>query len=197
MLRFFPFGETFDARMGGRTLGAREPLCDVDEHYLEEVRLKAHLLETDPDYYFSGGAATLAAQWDVLELVLNDLSTHDPQRFELSKNGDAWRFSNHVLEQHTEFRFGDARTLSLEPLDFAGRQVQEDLVLVEGHGEGRVLRRSALLRQRVGDSRPPRQIVHDPSYPHAAGHHAVRDGGAPPAPEHQGGPDALAHELEH
>ena len=135
MLRFFPFGETFDARMGGRALGADEALCDVDEHYLTEVGLKKSLLEADPAYYFAGGEETLAAQWDVLELVLTDVAAKYPDKFSLAQEGSEWRFTNHLLGEETAFTFGDARTLGLEPLDFAGRQVQEDLVLVRGEGD--------------------------------------------------------------
>ncbi len=134
MLRFFPFGETFDAGMDGRALGASEALCDVDEAYKTEVSLKRRLLASDPEYYFAGGDATLTAQWDVLELVLTGLAAHYPH-FDLVRESDAWHFTNRLLGEETAFTFGDEDSLALEPLDFAGRHVQEDLVLVRGRGD--------------------------------------------------------------
>ena len=56
MLRFFPFGETFDASMGGRPLPADEPLCDIDlARYPGEVLLKRRMLTDMHGEYFHGG----------------------------------------------------------------------------------------------------------------------------------------------
>ena len=130
-LRFFPFGETFEAGMGGRTLLKDEALIDIDlPHYAAEVVLKRKLLAASPHDYFSGGVSLLDAQWGVLELVLTDLSEHYPERFKLERRGREWRWHNLLLGEEQVFVWGDAASLPLEPLDWAGRQIQEDLVLV-------------------------------------------------------------------
>ena len=51
MLKLFPFGEAFDASMGGQILRADESVFDLDlTHYRPEVRLKRQLLEHDHRY---------------------------------------------------------------------------------------------------------------------------------------------------
>lgn len=136
MLRFFPFGDVFDPGMGARPLRPDEPLFDIDPNrYTYEVGLKSQLLEGAHADYFLGGAALMPAQWDVLELVLTDLAKHQPDQFTLERNGDRWHWRNHLMDITTEFRFGDPSTLPYEPLDWAGRQVQEDLVLLAGDAD--------------------------------------------------------------
>jgi len=130
-LRFFPFGDEFDPGMGARALRPHEPLFDIDpERYLIEVALKTQQLGAAHADYFRGGADLMQAQWDVLELVLTDLSTHHPEHFRLDRHGDEWHWHNTLLGIDTRFHFGDAASLPYEPLDWAGRQVQEDLVLL-------------------------------------------------------------------
>ena len=50
--------------------------------------------------------------------------------FQLDKKGADWHWRNLLLDEEQQFRYGDADSLPYEPLDWAGRQVQEDLVLV-------------------------------------------------------------------
>ncbi|WP_407571692.1 heme-dependent oxidative N-demethylase family protein [Deinococcus altitudinis] len=131
MLKLFPFGEAFDASMGGQVLRGDDSVFDLDlPHYLPEVRLKRRLLEDDHRYYFRGGAQTMQAQWEVLELVLRDLAVSAPEHFSLSQDGDRWNWHNRLLNERLTFRFGDGEGLPQEPLDWAGRQIQEDLVLM-------------------------------------------------------------------
>jgi len=131
MLRHFPFDGSFDPGMGMRVLKPHEPLCEVDlSRYQLEVSLKQQLLAEAHAYYFHGGDSTITAQWDVLELVTDNLALHYPQHFELRKEGDDWHWHNTLTDESTPFRFGDLNTLACEPLDWIGRQVQEDLVLL-------------------------------------------------------------------
>ncbi|WP_425144870.1 heme-dependent oxidative N-demethylase family protein [Deinococcus sp.] len=131
MLRFFPFGEAFDGSMGGQVLRPGEGLFDLEpEHYQGEVALKRQLLTRDHRYYYRGGPDTLEAQWEVLRLVLEDLAAVHPQAVELHRRGDLWTWRNTLLELEQTFEFGNPETLPLEPLDWAGRQLQEDLVLL-------------------------------------------------------------------
>ena len=136
VLRFFPFGETFEAGMGGRTLLKDEALFDIDlPHYAAEVALKRELLAASPHEYFSGGTELLDAQWGVVELALTDLSEHYPESFRLERDGHNWRWHNLLLGEEQAFIRGDAASLPLEPLDWVGRQLQEDLVLVSADAD--------------------------------------------------------------
>ncbi|HTL57835.1 MAG TPA: DUF3445 domain-containing protein [Candidatus Limnocylindrales bacterium] len=131
MLRYFPFEEQFDPGMGMRVLRTHEPLCDLElSRYQLETSLKQSLLAEAHSYYFHGGSATITAQWDVLELVIKDLVQNYSNHFQLQREGDQWHWHNAILGQSAAFQFGDAHTLPLEPLDWIGRQVQEDLVLL-------------------------------------------------------------------
>jgi len=131
MLRHFPFEESFDPGMGMRLLKAREPLCEVDlSRYKEETSLKQKLLTEAHSYYFHGGGATMTAQWDVLELVATNLAQSYPEHFQLQCEGDGWRWQNALTGVTATFDFGDSSSLPSEPLDWIGRQVQEDLVLL-------------------------------------------------------------------
>jgi len=117
--------------MGMRLLKADEPLCEVDlSKYTVETSLKEQLLAEDYPYYFQGGASTITAQWDVLELVTTNLAQHYPEHFQLQCEGDVWRWHNAITGATATFHFGDPATLPLEPIDWIGRQIQEDLVLL-------------------------------------------------------------------
>jgi dimethylamine monooxygenase subunit A len=137
VLRFFPFGEHFEPGMAGRSLAESEPLIDVDEPcYAAETALKRDLLSTAPADYFLAPREVDGAQWEVLELVVTDLARRYPAWFSLERHGDAWRWENRLLQQTASFSYGNASTLPLSPLDWLGRQVQEDLVLVRADTEG-------------------------------------------------------------
>jgi dimethylamine monooxygenase subunit A len=137
MLRFFPFGEHFEPGMAGRSLSETEPLIDVDEpHYPAEIALKRRLLTEAHGDYFLASAEIAQAQWEVLELVCSDLSRRYPDRFSLQRTGRDWHFHNHWFNEQTRFIFGEPASLALEPLDWVGRQTQEDLVLVRADAEG-------------------------------------------------------------
>ncbi len=93
------------------------------------------MLEQFPNEYYRGGPELLAAQWEVLGLVLNDLAEHYPEHFGLERRGEVVVWRNSLLHETQTFTYGDSATLPLEPLDWAGRQVQEDLVLVSADAE--------------------------------------------------------------
>jgi dimethylamine monooxygenase subunit A len=138
MLRFFPFSENFDAGMGGRVLKENEPVCDIEpEKYSNQIQLKRQLLDEVPGYYFTCGLENLPAQWDVLELLLENLAAAYPLFFKLEKSGTNWRWHNALLHEEFRFCFGDPSSLPLEPLDWVGRQVQEDLMLLSPDTEHR------------------------------------------------------------
>lgn len=131
MLPYFPFGDQFDPGMGMRLLRADEPLCHVELPQLQEqLTLKEKLLTDDLPYYFQGGEETLQAQWDVVELVASDLARQFPPEVTWRSNEANREWQNRLIGNSAKFEWGNSATLSLEPLDWIGRQVQEDLVLL-------------------------------------------------------------------
>ncbi len=133
MLPYFPFGQQFNEKMGTVPFSESDRLIDVDEHYQQEISLKRQLLTAWPGYYFQALPDHETAQWEVLETVLTNLAQFSPNRFTLKQEGSQWYWHNHLLNEEITFTFGDAATLPFEPLDWVGRQVQEDLVLLAGN----------------------------------------------------------------
>ncbi|RBP03399.1 DUF3445 domain-containing protein [Rossellomorea aquimaris] len=103
---------------------------EVTSSYQEEVRLKRELLTQHPERCFQSRRHTLKAQWEITEVVIQHLTTYYPQQFSLEKNEGKWTFRNHILNEQQTFILGDESTLSMEPLDFIGRHVQEDMILM-------------------------------------------------------------------
>ncbi len=134
MLPYFPFGNEFDHRMGTAPLQAHESLVEVDAEYLHEIIHKRELLAHDHRYYFQAQPDTELAQWDVLERLLTEAAERYPHYFSLTKSGDTWHWQNFRLAEGQHFTFGDAATLPLAPLDWVGRQVQEDLIVLSADG---------------------------------------------------------------
>lgn len=132
MLPYFPFGQQFNDKIGTLLLTDADPLIDADEHYLAEVALKRQLLSEQPDYYFQAMPGYETAQWDVLDLVLTSAARTAPDSFTLRQDGNHWRLQNHRLNEETTFVFGDTATLPQKPLDWVGRQVAEDLLVLAG-----------------------------------------------------------------
>ncbi|MGZ4123733.1 MAG: heme-dependent oxidative N-demethylase subunit alpha family protein, partial [Tumebacillaceae bacterium] len=107
------------------------PLCiQITNEYVEEMTLKRTLLEQHHNRSYHSLPGTLEAQWEVVELLAHQLAAYYPERFSLEKDGETWTFTNHDFAETTTFRFRDASSLPCEPLDFIGRQVQEDLILM-------------------------------------------------------------------
>lgn len=107
-------------------------LIEVDEHYRSEIVLKRQLLNEWPQYYFQAFPDSEMAQWDVAALVLDTLSRHYPDYFSLQQVGNDFVWQNKLLNEEQSFTMGHSATLPLAPLDWVGRQVQEDLLVLSG-----------------------------------------------------------------
>ena len=130
-LPYFPFGDKFDLRMGTAVFTENNSLCEYDAaHYIHEIEAKRKLLLQDHRYYYRSLPGTTTAQWDVLDATLTSLAGAFPQQFTLYKDGNNRHWINKPLQEEHFFVFGDDTTLPYEPLDWAGRQVQEDLVIL-------------------------------------------------------------------
>ena len=136
MFPYFPFEhDQFTMSMGVQALGPGS-LIEIDrDHYKEEIALKHQLLVEDTPYYCQALPQTEAVQWELLELLLPQLATHYPHWFTLTIEQDRWYWHNHLLDEHTEFHLGSLESLPLLPLHWLGRQIQEDLLLLDGNIE--------------------------------------------------------------
>jgi dimethylamine monooxygenase subunit A len=130
MLPYFPFAKGFDLKMGTSLLADEWRVAECDEHYLHEVSLKRKMLTEHPQWYFMANEGTEAAQWEALELILTGLAANYPHHFQLTKANHVWNWKNNLLNETHDFILSDASTLPLQPLDWVGRQVQEDLILL-------------------------------------------------------------------
>ena len=129
-LPYFPL----DAEQYAMTMNARalpiDCLIEVDRHYHTELAEKAAILANDYRYYFQALPETAALAWEAIELLLPNMARHHPAHFALQIAGDRWHWRNHLLGSEQQFVLGAAETLPLPPLDWLGRQVQEDLLIM-------------------------------------------------------------------
>ena len=127
----YPFVENNVYRYSNNAIPLNPPIAiEVTESYIEELKLKRELLKKHPERCYYSAPHTLDAQWEALDLILHDLAEYYPETFKLVINDNHWIFTNlHTSEEHS-FTFRDLTTLGEEPLDFIGRHVQEDLILM-------------------------------------------------------------------
>jgi dimethylamine monooxygenase subunit A len=130
----FPYAATFDLKMGTSLLDVNAPQFLVDEDYHEEIKLKSTLLRQDHAYYFKSLPESKVAQWEVVSQLMGQLVHHYPTHFFLEKVNESWSWRNKLLDNTAAFHFGEDMSLPDEPLDWVGRQVQEDLVILNEGG---------------------------------------------------------------
>ncbi|WNS78041.1 DUF3445 domain-containing protein [Domibacillus sp. DTU_2020_1001157_1_SI_ALB_TIR_016] len=126
----FPFKEDSYRYSNNSETLASSPAITITPEYYEEIQLKRRILSQTPERAFQSFSHSINAQWEILELVVNQLTAHYPDYFHVAKKEDTWTFHNYLLQEKEVFRFGDASTLPYEPLDFIGRHVQEDLIYI-------------------------------------------------------------------
>lgn len=131
----YPFkGDTY--RYSNNSVLLDPPIAiEVTPEYEEEMALKRSLLANHHNRCYQSLPHTNTAQWEIVSVILPHLANTYPDDFQLHINGDHWTFENRRLSERHSFVFGDNSTLPCEPLDFAGRHVQEDLILM-GHRDG-------------------------------------------------------------
>lgn len=137
MLPYFPFkDDTYKMAMGVQALDSG-CLIEIDrEHYQSEVMLKNELLRDAYHDYFQAMPDTDPLQWEVVELLLQNMATHYPQYFTLSRDGTNWTWHNQLLNEETRFVFEKSESLPHPPLDWVGRQMQEDLLILQSTADG-------------------------------------------------------------
>ncbi|BCL79288.1 DUF3445 domain-containing protein [Ktedonobacteria bacterium brp13] len=131
MLPYFPFkDDTFKMTLGIQAL--RGSLIEIEEaSYLGKIKLKDELLNDAYEHYFQAMPETESLQWEAIEMLLPHMAHHYPHYFTLTINGTDWTWRNALLGQETRFVLGEQQSLPLPPLDWLGRQVQEDLLLLK------------------------------------------------------------------
>ncbi|MCU0549279.1 MAG: DUF3445 domain-containing protein [Leptolyngbya sp. Prado105] len=138
-----------------------EEWIEIDDQFVPYLQRKMELLETNYSEVFAGLAGSEVAQREVCDRLVSHLLQQFPNEYERSGNqitvritGQSWRIS--------EFE---------HPLDLAGRLVQEDLCVMQKHGEQYLLTAASLcfplrwrLREKLG--RPLIEIHRPvPDYP--------------------------------
>ncbi|WP_052055523.1 DUF3445 domain-containing protein [Myxosarcina sp. GI1] len=108
-----------------------EALFDVDEHYHTEIKERDRILKQGKQGRYLTLPHMRDAQWDALEVMMNDLATWFPESFTLTQKGDRWTWENKKLDLQDTFTFLDEATLPYEPFEYISRQVQEDIILLD------------------------------------------------------------------
>jgi hypothetical protein len=131
-LPYFPLSSAeFRLAMGVRALEV-DRLIEVDEQYQAEIALKAAILAEDQRYHVQALPEAHLAQWETLELLLPLMARHYPQHFQLETESQRWTWRNGLLAHEQRLVLFDDQSLPLAPLDWLGRQVQEDLLVLAG-----------------------------------------------------------------
>ena len=107
-----------------------EDPVDVDEFYLGDLAERDRILGADPDR-FQALPHMEAAQWEAMTTLMRMLADAHPGRFSLARDGDRWHWHNSELGWDQSFVVGVAGSLPEPPLRYIGRQVQEDVVLLD------------------------------------------------------------------
>ena len=131
-LPYFPLApHGYDMTMNARPDDGA--LIEIDlEHYAAEMALKADILASDPRYYSQCPPDAHALAWECIELILPDLAARYPQHFSLRCDGPRWTWRNQLLGARHRFTLGESASLPASPLDWLGRQVPEDLIVMRG-----------------------------------------------------------------
>lgn len=131
----FPFNEdsymysvNIEPHVPGPVGAVTEHPIDVDEHYVSEVADRALVLAADP-LRCQSLPHMITAEWDLLELLMTNMSASYPDLFTLTRDGDAWHWVNRPLGIDQHFTFGDTSTLPYGPMEYITRQAQGDFTL--------------------------------------------------------------------
>lgn len=132
----FPFPLATDAyRYTANLQPAGEAVTRAGPGYADLVAERARILRADPGRLIRDPALR-AAEWDTLRYLMRRLAVEHPAHFRYSETGGEARWENRLLDVAARFTPGDPASLPCGPLEFIGRQVVEDLVLLderEGH----------------------------------------------------------------
>ncbi|WP_096155553.1 MULTISPECIES: heme-dependent oxidative N-demethylase family protein [Bacillus] len=126
----YPFKEDVYRYSNNSIILEQETSVEITLNYENEINLKRNLLINNYSRCYQSSSHTKKVQWEVVELLLEHLTHYYPNMFSLKKSNNKWIFHNNILDESQEFIFGDESSLQQEPLDFIGRHVQEDLLIM-------------------------------------------------------------------
>lgn len=112
-----------------------ETITRVGPDYADLITERDRILRVDPGRLIRDPALR-AAEWDTLRYLMRRLADEHPAGFRYSETGGGARWENRLLGVTAAFTPGDPASLPCGPLEYIGRQVAEDLVLLderEGH----------------------------------------------------------------
>src|SRR6266567_3575328 len=72
---------------------------------------------------------------DTFKMIIGVKALNDRSLIELVIDDNRWVWRNRLLDNETHFVLGEHDSLPLPPLDWVGRQVQEDLLILRGTTE--------------------------------------------------------------
>lgn len=136
MLYAFPFdNDRYEMAMNARAgVGA---LIEVEpDRYAAQLALKRDILASDEAYYFQCPPTAEPLAWEALEILLPHMAKTLPQFFSLNAMNPRWVWRNKLTDETTRFTPGVTDSLPRSPLDWLGRQVQEDLIFMAPGSEG-------------------------------------------------------------
>ncbi|WP_428488198.1 heme-dependent oxidative N-demethylase family protein [Rhodopila sp.] len=108
---------------------------ELDQAYKPDMAERRRLLETAHDQVFAAGAASGPARAEALALIAAALTAHHPDWF--SRQGQR-------LHNQLSHETWDLEHPALDPLELAGRLVQEDLCVIQNGAEGPVFTAAVL-----------------------------------------------------
>ena len=132
-IKNFPFPFNSDSYMYSVNIQpvTSEALFDVDEHYCAEIEMRDRILDRGKQGRYFAFPHMKDAQWDVLEVIMEDLTAYYPEYFSLERKNNCWTWENKKLDLKNTFTFLDESTLPYEPFEYISRQVQEDIILLD------------------------------------------------------------------
>jgi len=107
-----------------------ETITRAGPDYEQLIEERARILKQDPGRLIRDPALAPAG-WDTLRYLMRRLAADYPADFEYAEAAGRARWVNHRLGTSADFTLGDPATLPCGPLEFIGRQVVEDLVLLD------------------------------------------------------------------
>ncbi|WP_261132490.1 DUF3445 domain-containing protein [Bacillus sp. Marseille-Q3570] len=132
----FPFTNDHYAYSNNSVLLDPTKTVSITDDYKKEIELKRNLLQENHKRCFRSLPISVESQWETMLVIFNELATHSPDQFNFQKRGNECLFQNHLLEEEESFIFRDSSSIEFEPLDVAGRHVQEDLIIMGDRHDG-------------------------------------------------------------
>ncbi|HWH25102.1 MAG TPA: DUF3445 domain-containing protein [Pseudolysinimonas sp.] len=110
-------------------------ILNVTDEYHHEIAERARVMARD-DSRYAVLPHMYPASWDGARHLMRLAAQEFPEHFQLEEEGDSLHWHNSLLGIDDTFRYGDDASLPMPPLEYIGRQLGEDIVLMderEGH----------------------------------------------------------------